>query len=614
MKPENRKLLFRLIVYLRPHMTLMVLVVVLGATFSVARYARVYLIKPLVDQVLVPVEAESGRQADSFSSRSAADFTVRADAANSSTGRRELLFLLALYATAVISIVPVLFFARGYCLEIVLARVSANMRQQVAAKLLTLPLSTHKKYKTGDILSRVMHDVAVSEEGLSFIISSFLLSSLMIVIGLIAMLTISWQLTLASVLTVPLAAGVLKLFSSTIRTRALERQEQVAVVTRRVIGMLSGIKVIRSYNGEPRERASFDRQTQELLRRIVAVAKPRLLSQGMVEFASTGVAAAILFVAAYGVLLGRSDLTIGTLAVFAALLATTIKPIRDLSQGWLRVVDSLASAQRVFEVLDLADAAPDPPEAIVLESIDRGIRLDHVTFSYGREPVLRDVSFEIEAGEVVAIVGPTGAGKSTLIDLLIGFEKPDSGEISFDDIPANRLSRRSLLNLVALVTQQPFLFDDTISENIRYGRPEASRGEVEDAGRVAELGEFVKRLPLGYDTPVGEHGIELSGGQRQRITLARAILKRASLLLLDEATSALDARTERTIQAAIENMQGRRTVVIVAHRLSTIRNASRIVVLDRGRVVQEGTHDDLISTDGLYRELVRLQADENDFS
>ena len=250
------------------------------------------------------------------------------------------------------------------------------------------------------------------------------------------------------------------------------------------------------------------------------------------------------------------------------------------------------------------------PDAIDIDGVQESIRFDRVSYSYGRgDEVLRDVSLEVKANEVIAIVGRTGSGKTTLMDLLLRFDDPTEGAILLDGVDLRDIKRDSFLDHVAVVTQDSFLFDTTIRENIRYGRPEASEEEMREAARAAHVDEFVDQLPRGYDTEVGEFGTLLSGGQRQRITIARAIMKNPSILVFDEATSSLDAKTERVVQDAIDTLRGKRTVFVIAHRLSTIRNADTIVVLEQGRVSQQGTHDTLMSESGLYREFVGLQVE-----
>jgi ABC-type multidrug transport system fused ATPase/permease subunit len=266
----------------------------------------------------------------------------------------------------------------------------------------------------------------------------------------------------------------------------------------------------------------------------------------------------------------------------------------------------MSSGERLFKILDMQEDPPDRPDAQPMLGLEKNIRFRDVRFDYGEDEILRGVDLEVRSGEVIAIVGRTGTGKSTLMDLLLRFHDPTSGSIEIDGIDLRDLQRNSFLDHVAVVTQEPFLFDETIEENIHYGRLDASPEEVRAAARAASAHDFIEELPLGYQTPVGEFGLRLSGGQRQRITIARAILCNPAILVFDDATSALDAKTERAVQLAIDSLRGQRTIFIVAHRLTTIRHADRIVVLDQGRVAEIGDHDTLMSSDGLYCELIGL--------
>jgi ABC-type multidrug transport system fused ATPase/permease subunit len=305
---------------------------------------------------------------------------------------------------------------------------------------------------------------------------------------------------------------------------------------------------------------------------------------------------------------GRFGLSLGDLIAFGAISNQGYRPIKNLARAWVRLTDCRPGAERFLEVMDAPLEIHDAPDAVAIGPVSQGIRVSHLSFSYGREEVLRDVSFEVQAGEIVAIVGRTGAGKSTLIDLLLRFHDPDAGTVEIDGVDLRHITRDSLLRQIAVVGQEAFLFDGSIRENLRYGRPDANEDQLLAAARAAHVDEFARTLPEGYDTEVGTAGVRLSGGQRQRIAIARAILKAPSILVLDEATSALDAQSEQRVQAAIDALlDGRRTVFLIAHRLSTLRSADRIVVLESGRVSQSGTHEELLRSGGLYRELLDLQ-------
>jgi ABC-type multidrug transport system fused ATPase/permease subunit len=308
-------------------------------------------------------------------------------------------------------------------------------------------------------------------------------------------------------------------------------------------------------------------------------------------------------------------ITPGAVAAFATVLATTYRPVKTLSRGWSKLSEALASAERFYAILDMEAEIPDRKDAVPIDGVHHSIRFRDVSFHYAgqhnREPVIEHINLEVNAGEVIAVVGRSGEGKTTLVDLLMRFYDPSAGSIEIDGRDLRAITRESLMAQVAIVSQEPFLFDTTIAENIRYGRPDASDEDVERAAAIARVDEFVTQLPEGYETEVGEFGLRLSGGQRQRITIARALLKNPAILVFDEATSALDAKTEQTVQDAIESLRGKRTLFIVAHRLSTIRRADRILVMETGRIAQHGTHDELMAQPGLYRDLAGLQNDES---
>ena len=593
-------LLLRMLVFAKPYLLVIGLAAVFSLLFSAGRYGRALLLKPVFDNVLLPAQAgeASAPSFESFVSISANGPTA--------------LQWIVIAGLGIVFIMPIASFAKAYLQAYALGSISMDIKKTIAQKLLSLPLSFHHRTSSGDTLSRTLNDATQAEQVLQLIFEDFMLAAAMVTIGVSSLFFISWQLALVSLLSAPAIVGVLAIFSRRIRTSAARRQMQLSEVTQRLVAILSGIKVIKAFKGEEIENRAFADETHKLFKRVMKVVKNRVMSRTFVEMLNTGMAVGVLILGMVLVLQQRWGLTVGDLAAFTTALATTYKPVKTLSKGWAKLMDALSSAERFFEVLDTPAELPDAPDAIEITGLREGIRFDRVNYSYGREEVLRDITLEVRANEVVAIVGRTGSGKTTLMDLLLRFDDPHAGSIQIDGIDLRNISRDSFIRQIAVVTQEPFLFDTTIRENISYGRPDSTEEEVLAAAAAAHVDEFVDQLPDGYDTPVGEFGMLLSGGQRQRITIARAILKNPSILVFDEATSSLDAKTERTVQDAIDSLRGRRTVFVVAHRLSTIRNADRIIVLEQGHVSQEGTHEELMAESGLYQEFVSLQTEAGD--
>jgi subfamily B ATP-binding cassette protein MsbA len=456
----------------------------------------------------------------------------------------------------------------------------------------------HRGGSSGDFLARAMTDVQHACQSVGIIYNEFLLNAQLVIGGAIA---------LFSLIAVPPFFLILGYFGRRIQRQTHRRQETQGDLSQRLLAILSGIKVIKAFQGQKLEESAFAIETGKYFRRHMKVVWNGVLSKASSELINPLLGFAILGLGVWLMINEMWGLTIGTLVQVAMIMVTVYKPIKALSQSFPKIMESTGGAARLLELLDLDEEPPDRPSARAMTDVAEGLHFKNVHFDYGGEPVLCGIDLKVRRGEVIAIVGRTGTGKSTLIDLVLRFHEPSQGSIEIDGVDLRDIQRKSFLDHIAVVTQEPFLFDETVAENIRYGRPDATDAEVRDAAEAASAATFINDLPQDYDTPVGEFGLRLSGGQRQRLTIARAILANPSILVFDEATSALDAQTERAVQVAIESLRGERTIFLIAHRLSTIRHADRIVVLSEGRIAEMGSHDSLIAQPGLYRELIGMQ-------
>jgi subfamily B ATP-binding cassette protein MsbA len=617
----------RVLAYARPYLGFLGLAVALTLLTSGAEYGRAYLLKILIDEVALPQgamlgnadlrgwlpdipllpggEAEPAEPSPPPLAGVELDPAQRAELA--AQIKDKALLLVALAALIAIAL-PALGFLLEYIAAYTLGRINVDMMRDACAKLLVLPLSFHHGRRRGDLYSRVGSDLQVAHGALELLFEDVVQAALGILVGLGFLVFVSWQLALALFITGPLLVWVISVFGNRIRRSASRRQEQMGEVTQNLLEILEGIKVIKVFRAEGAEHAAFMRQRRKLFRRSMQVVNNRLLARATIEFMNQALTLGGLCVGGYLLLRGVWGVTLGDLVVFFLISSLIYRPLKRLSKGWVRVSDAMAGAERFLEVLDAPVEIQDAPDAIPLPPASRSIAMRHVTFAYLDEPVLRDVSFEARAGEVVAIVGRTGAGKTTLIDLLMRLRDPQQGSVEIDGIDVRRVTRSSLLGQIGVVTQEPFLFDGSIRLNLLYGRPDATEEEVMAAARAAHVDEFVRDLPNGYETEVGPLGARLSGGQRQRITIARAILRDPAILILDEATSSLDSKSEKYVQEAIDALLGsRKTVFVIAHRLSTVRRADRILVIEKGSITAQGTHEELLAQPGLYSELIELQ-------
>jgi len=462
---------------------------------------------------------------------------------------------------------------------------------------------------TGEIVSRVVSDADAIQAAVSTRMGDLLQESVTLLGLILYVFYKNPVLALVSFVGAPLIVLPVVQFGKKLRKTTHRSQERMAEIATLLEETIRGVRIVKAFTMEPFEVGRFRVATAKHLRWTLSAQRIQALTSPVMELLA-GVCMVLLFGYAQS-RIAAGTLSAGEFASFLTALALMYAPIKKLNKVNLSLNTALSAADRVFRMLDVENEVVEKPDAVALQGVGRGIRYDGVTFTYGNEPVLRDVDLSVAPGEIVALVGGSGAGKSTLVNLLPRFYDVSSGRITVDDHDIRDTRLHSLRTLMGFVTQEVVLFNDTVRNNIAYGRADVEEGRVIDAARAANAHEFISNLPQGYDTTIGESGVLLSGGQRQRLAIARALFKDPPILILDEATSALDTESERLVQQALNNLMQGRTTLVIAHRLSTIRSAHKIVVLDKGRIAEMGTHEELLARRGVYRKLYDLQFAED---
>ena len=484
-----------------------------------------------------------------------------------------------------------------------------DLRDQLYAHLLRLPLPWFTRNKVGQIIARVLNDTGNAKTVVTELVTRSLWSGAQLVATLVAMFTTSWRLSLAALVIAPVTIGAIQPVLRKLRQGYRRLGNEQGEMTSLVQEVVSGVRLVKSYRAEGREEARFTAKNNAFARGFVKVGRLALLSGPVIETLGTFTAVIILWYGAQ-LVLDEGSLTGAELLVFLVQVMRLLQPLKQLSQTPAAAQQSLASAERVFEILDAPAETTTDRGTRDVATFEREIAFSGVGFQYdGGAAALQDVTFTARKGEVVALVGASGAGKSTLVDLLPRFLDPTAGRITLDGVDLREIRLGALRALTGIVSQDTVLFNDTVRANVAFGRPDATQAQLDDAARAANALAFIEALPEGWDTNLGERGSRLSGGQRQRVAIARALVSDPPILILDEATSALDVESERLVQEAIDRLLEGRTVFVIAHRLATIQHADRILVLDGGRLVEEGAHDALLARGGPYARLHALQFD-----
>jgi len=522
-------------------------------------------------------------------------------------GRKAALAKLCILIISLILIKNVFDYLQAYTMAYVEQGIIKDLRNDLYRHLNSLSLSYFNKTRTGQLISRITNDVTLINGGISAGFVTLIKYPLLFLSSLALALYISWQLTLVALLILPFSLIVISSIGLRLRKYSTRSQEKLADVTAVLQETISGARVVKAFAMEEFEIRKFMGETLGYFKALLKISRVRGLAAPVNEFLTAVVAVGILWFGGQKVLAG-DVLQPEEFITFLLLVFSLVHPVKELSTVNSRVQEAVAAADRVFEVLDLQPEVVSAPDAKVITALAHSVRFERVSFAYEeRAEVLREVSFEIKKGQILAIVGPSGAGKSTLVDLLPRFYDPTSGRILLDGNDLREFTVTSLRRLLGIVTQETILFHDTVRNNIAYGLQEIPDRELLAAAQAANAHRFIAEMPQGYDTVIGERGVKLSGGQRQRLAIARALLKNPPILILDEATSALDSESEMLVQQAIERLMENRTSFVIAHRLSTILHAHQIIVLDKGRIVQHGTHDELLKQTGVYRKLYEMQ-------
>ncbi len=502
-------------------------------------------------------------------------------------------------------------FVQNYNLNYVGERIVVQMRTELYAHLQTLSISFYTDRRVGELISRISSDVTVVRTVLTGNVSTFLQQSLTLVGAIAIMFHLNWRLTLFIIVLMPVIVVIAFVLGGVIRRTSTRVQDEIAGATVVAEEVLQNIREVKSFVRESFEVGRYNGAIDVAFRAAVKLLTVRSVFGPIIAFIAFAGLALVLWFGGREVLDGR--LSPGKLVSFLIYGLTVAANFAGVISVYSQVQEAIGATKRVFELLDTEPAVQDAPDAQQLSKVNGAISLRAVSFAYEHElEVLRDINLEIAAGEIIALVGPSGAGKSTLFNLIPRFYDPDQGEIRVDNQDVRSVTQSSLRQHIGIVPQETLLFGGSIRENILYGKLDADEDEMIAAARSANAHDFIMELPKGYDTIVGERGIKLSGGQRQRVAIARALLKNPSILLLDEATSSLDNESEQLVQEALSRLMQDRTTLIIAHRLSTVRVAHRIVVLDKGRIIELGSHQDLIAQRGLYAKLYEMQFRDTD--
>ncbi|MBN2120443.1 MAG: ABC transporter ATP-binding protein [Candidatus Omnitrophica bacterium] len=499
------------------------------------------------------------------------------------------------------------FWLQGYLMNSVSLRAVMDVRNRLFEKIQQLSLDFYSEKRTGELMSRIINDVGRINYAISFAFRDLVHELLRFLIYLFFVLAVGGKMSLVTLILLPLIIAPATRIGKKLKKISTQTQEKIADITSLLSETISGVRIVKAFSMEDYEIGRFKAQNRDYFRFLLKATKRNLLSSPISEFAGAIAATLVLFL--WGREVVQGNISFGAFGLVMGSLMSLMQPLKKLTDVHFITQEGLAASKRIYAILEEEPSVKEVPQALSISGLKKTLAFEGVWFKYEEtsDYVLKDINLEVKAGQIIAIVGPSGTGKTSLVNLIPRFYDPQKGKVLFDGTDISKCTLKSLRRLIGIVTQEMVLFNDTVRANIVYGNMEASQESIKVAARRALAEDFISKLPEGYDTIIGDRGFKLSGGEKQRIAIARAILKDAPILILDEATSQLDSQSESLVQAALNNLMQGKTVFVIAHRLSTVKNASKILVIQDGKIAQTGSHEELLKNSDLYHKLYQLQ-------